>query len=57
MDALEPASGATKWTRPVTDLGFPAADVPLPSGFTPSYADVLPSSAGVFFSFGNCIGN
>jgi outer membrane protein assembly factor BamB len=57
FQALDPATGKMRWTRTEAELGLPGPDDTLPSGFAPAFVGILPSSVGVFFASGNCLGS
>jgi outer membrane protein assembly factor BamB len=55
--ALDPSTGQLRWTSPVDQAELPVVGSARPNGFTVSGAGVLPTSAGVFLLYGNCLGN
>ena len=57
LEAIDPATGQVRWTKSTAELGLPAPDAVLPSGNSVNYQNVLPSSSGVFFAFGDCLGS
>ena len=50
-------TGQVRWTKTLSELDLPSLDTVTPAGSTLAYQNVLPSSSGVFFAYGNCLGN
>ena len=57
VEAIDTKDGQVRWTKSTNELGLPGTAETLPSGFTIAYQNVLPSSSGVFFAFGDCLGS
>lgn len=57
LEVIDPATGQVRWSKPLAELDLPSPDTVTPAGFTLAYQHVLPSSSGIFFAYGNCLGN
>jgi outer membrane protein assembly factor BamB len=57
LEAVDPVTGQVRWTKMLSELDLPSLDTVSPAGFTLAYQNVLPSSSGIFFAYGNCIGS
>lgn len=57
FEVINPATGQVRWSKPMAELDLPSPDTVTPAGFTLAYQHVLPSSSGIFFAYGNCLGN
>jgi outer membrane protein assembly factor BamB len=57
LRALDPTSGQERWTRPIDETGLPGPDALTPNGSPLTFQNLLPSSAGVFVTYGNCLGS
>jgi outer membrane protein assembly factor BamB len=57
VQALDPMSGKPRWSIPLGAPQLPSEGAVNANGFTVYSTAVLPTSDGVFISYGNCIGS
>jgi outer membrane protein assembly factor BamB len=55
--AVDPQTGETRWQTTLAGPRFPVLGAPSANNFTISANGALPTSDGVFITYGNCLGN
>jgi outer membrane protein assembly factor BamB len=56
VQAIDRNTGQARWSAALASPPFPVPGASRPNGFTIAYSGVLPSSAAVFFVYGNRLG-